>query len=317
MMPHQPIPVAGRTKLEHGAYINASEIADFIYCERSWWLEKNNYFGLPKRDEAAAALAMRVAGSQYHEGYTNAVQKVKSRQTTARMLITIACLLVLVILLLFILLSQSHASAPKSRIRHGARNAETPSAAGKPAGLVRDSPQNERYAVVTILVLIAGGFALALIFIRMSAKRSQRQWRMPSGNLIYVDAPGSDVLVCHELRLAGRPDAIWFDGISYVPEERKTGIIADSRDPFDGHAVQLAAYCHLVTKHYGPVTRGLVSYKNLQHQVPYSPRQHQRLLSMLNRMQALANAADVNRSHKSKAKCRQCIAASMCNQSLA
>ena len=316
-MPHQPIPVAGRTKLEHGAYINASEIADFVYCERSWWLEKNNYFGLLKRDEAAAALAMRVAGSQYHEGYANAVQKVKSRQTAARTLITITCLLVLVILLLFMLLSQSHASAPKSRIHHGARNADPPSAAGKSAGLVRDSFQIERYAIVTILVLIAGGFALVLIFIRRSTRRRQRQWRMPCGNLIYVDAPGSDVLVCHELRLAGRPDAIWSDGASYVPEERKTGIMADSREPFDGHAVQLAAYCYLVTKHYGPVTRGLVSYKNLQHQVPYSPRQHQRLFSILNRMRALANAADVNRSHESKAKCRRCIATSMCKQSLA
>jgi hypothetical protein len=49
LMPHQPIPIEGLTNLEHGAYIYVSEIADFVYCERSWWLEKNNYFGLLKR----------------------------------------------------------------------------------------------------------------------------------------------------------------------------------------------------------------------------------------------------------------------------
>lgn len=290
--------------------INASEIADFVYCERSWWLGKHNYFGQLPRDVLVAGFEV---GNEYHRAYTSSVQAVSSQRRSIRRLVIVVALLLAVAAVVFMLLGQAHGS-PKHKAHSPAPTSNRP-ASNPPANnashnlpLVAPAPW--------IFICIVPILIFFIFRLRQAVRRQKRRWHMPPGNLVFVDDQNAPVLTCHELGLAGKPDAVWRDGSCYVPEERKTTALASGRGPFDNHVLQLIAYCYLVAKHYGPVQKGVISYANIQRSVVYTRAQDERLVRTLNRMRMLEGASAVHRSHQTAAKCHGCVAASMCREAL-
>ncbi len=290
--------------------INASEIADFVYCERSWWLAKRNYFGQLDAQEIAAAMAGLEAGSEYHQTYTKEVHSVSSQGISIRTLMIIVALVILAVVL-FLLIGQAHGIGPKHKVLSPDHTSKSYQSVPNKASVGERAPWALIFLIYILPILI-----LVVLFLRRSVHRRQKRWHMPEGRLVYVDDQDSAVLICHELGLAGKPDAVWLNASWYVPEERKSTILASGRAPFDNHVVQLAAYCYLVAKQYGPVQAGVISYANIRHTIPYNDAQYQRLVRTINRIRKLEAASEVHRSHQSAAKCRGCVAASMCVEAL-
>jgi hypothetical protein len=54
--------------------INASELREFVYCERAWWLSRQGYAVLPKSH------AQRAEGIAFHEARAGAARKASSSQ---------------------------------------------------------------------------------------------------------------------------------------------------------------------------------------------------------------------------------------------
>jgi CRISPR-associated protein Cas4 len=315
VQPRAVPPVPNQFGRSERPFINAHEISDFIYCERSWWLSKHNYFGQLSPQLAAAAAARFAPGAACHEAYSRNAQSVSSQRRSLRRLMIAFTVFLALALVVLVLLAQAHASSPKHKSHSPAHSSNAPSN-NAPARIPPKVALSKLAPFLFILFNLFAFFILLIYLLRRKARRRQKRWQMPQGNLVYVDDKKSNVLICHDLGLAGKPDAIWRDGTHYVPEERKTRELEARRGPFDNHVLQLVAYCYLVAKNYGPVQQGLISYLNVQHPVPYTQERYERLVATLNRMRFLAEATEVHRSHQSVAKCRGCVASSICGQTL-
>ena len=55
--------------------INASELREFVFCERAWWLNRQGYVVSPK------AQAQRAEGVAFHEARAGAARKANRSQT--------------------------------------------------------------------------------------------------------------------------------------------------------------------------------------------------------------------------------------------
>jgi CRISPR/Cas system-associated exonuclease Cas4 (RecB family) len=80
--------------------------------------------------------------------------------------------------------------------------------------------------------------------------------------------------------------------------------------------MQLTAYFHLVSKRFGSVQKGLITYSASQHEISYTNETQQRLVATLSRMRLLHGAAVVHRSHNSAGKCGHCVAKEVCSEVL-
>ncbi len=293
------------------AYIKASEIEKFVFCERFWWLNNHNYFGkLSKSDEDASAERLQ-AGIEYHRDYSRNVRSVSASRKVARILIIISALL-LILALFSIFLGSAHAEPPKHRKGTSGVTVTTQSLRGR-----RDA---DAEALTKIAVLAAVGaivLSITASALRRSARTKQLRSRMSEGKVISVDDGNGITLTCHKLQLVGRIDVIHRDGVWFMPEERKSTILR-GKNPMDGDVLQVFAYCHLISQNLGPVQQGVLIYKNgPRFDLEFSPVAMNRLVQVLQQIKHLQSARDVNRSHESRARCLGCKAQRMCFQSLA
>jgi len=287
---------------EQRPYINASEIGDFVYCERLWWFSKHGFVS-----QIPAVVTRLQAGRDFHRVYTQEVQSRSSRRRKTRKFLIAVAILLLLAAIAFLLSNRASATA------HGHKSHVVANAKATPkASISKDPPESPGQIVLDVLWSL--GF-LALVF--YVVRRIVRWRRNPGdkGDLVYADDQRSELLTCHELGLAGKPDAIWRKGNRFIPEERKNRRLQPSQAPFENHVLQLIAYCHLVARSYGPVEKGVLSYQNSRHVVPYTEEQYIRLVQTLTRMRSL-DAIEAHRNHASRAKCQACAASTICSEAL-
>lgn len=167
------------------------------------------------------------------------------------------------------------------------------------------------------------GIALALIALALLIRAGQ--WRrasgLPSGDILYTDtgtwyaqqAPLSST----RLGLTGRPDYLIEEpGGQIVPVEIKSG--AAPPYPYEGHILQLAAYCLLVEETYGlRPERGVLHYADQAYAIPFTPELEENVLDLLADMHADRSVDEVDRDHGDWQRCASCGHRDHCYQSLA
>jgi CRISPR-associated exonuclease Cas4 len=167
------------------------------------------------------------------------------------------------------------------------------------------------------------GIALALIALALLIRAGQ--WRrasgLPAGDILYTDtgtwyaqqAPLSST----RLRLTGRPDYLIEepDGM-IVPVEIKSGTAPPY--PYEGHILQLAAYCLLVEETYGlRPERGVLHYADQAYAIPFTAELEDNVLDLLTDMHADRRGDEVDRDHGDWQRCAGCGHRDHCYQSLA
>jgi CRISPR-associated exonuclease Cas4 len=167
---------------------------------------------------------------------------------------------------------------------------------------------------VAILLGILGFWLL----IRSGVAR--RETGMPVGRIVYVDAGGwkrtERPLFSAQHRLAGRPDYLVDTRQGLIPVEVKSGRAPFK--PYDGHVLQLGAYCLLVEEQEGcKPPHGIIKYDDLAFEIDFSPALRVELLRSLEQMRRDLRSTDVERSHEEPARCRRCGYRNRCEQRLA
>src|SRR5882672_8348089 len=105
------------------AVIKASEISDFLFCERAWWLKKRNYFGQLQPQDAALAMEQLSAGAEYHRTYSTNVRYASAGRSATRKLVVLSLFLLLLVLV-FLFFGQAHGAPRTARAgaeRHGTK----------------------------------------------------------------------------------------------------------------------------------------------------------------------------------------------------
>jgi CRISPR-associated exonuclease Cas4 len=169
-----------------------------------------------------------------------------------------------------------------------------------------------------LAVAILMGILGLWLLIRSGVAR--REMGMPVGRIVYVDTGDWErterPLYSAQHRLTGRPDYLVDTRQGLIPVEVKSGH-APSK-PYDGHVLQLGAYCLLVEEQQGcKPPHGIIKYDDLAFKIDFSPGLRAELLRTLEQMRHDLRSTDVECSHEEPARCRGCGYRDRCEQRLA
>jgi len=169
-----------------------------------------------------------------------------------------------------------------------------------------------------VLTLLLLGTA---VWLRFRAQTLRQESGLPDGDVIYSDAgtwfPNAEPLVSSNFGLVGKPDYLvqQADG-SIVPVEMKSSRAPD--EPWEGHVLQLAAYCLLVDEAYGRrPSYGILQYKDKAFVIDYSDELEEDLLDLLTEMRDSQFDGELDRDHNDWNRCARCSVRSACYQRLA
>lgn len=161
---------------------------------------------------------------------------------------------------------------------------------------------------------------LALVIL-LKARQLWGESGLPRGDVIYSDAgtwyQQNEPLFAPALNLVGRPDYLveQADGM-IVPVEVKSAVAP--REPYEGHILQLAAYCVLVTEVYGiRPAHGIIQYQDKAFSVAFTGEMEADLLDVLTEMRSGLFAEDVDRDHHNWRRCVACGHRGHCYQRMA
>lgn len=165
------------------------------------------------------------------------------------------------------------------------------------------------------------GLLLVGVVIWFWARGLRRKTGLPEGSIIYTDTgtwyPNSEVLYAPGFQLAGKPDYLVqeLDG-GIVPVELKSGRAPN--EPWEGHVLQLAAYCLLVTEKYGRrPDYGILQYQDKAFAIDFTAELEDDLLNLLDEMQQDLYQEEVDRDHNDWNKCARCGVRNACYQRMA
>ena len=151
------------------------------------------------------------------------------------------------------------------------------------------------------------------LFLLRQGRRLHVSTGLPAGEVIYSDM-GAWEEVEKPLRsrrwgLIGRPDYL-----VRVKEGRRTMTVpveVKSRTapsmPYEGHVLQLAAYCLLVEdNHKARPPYGMLHYADKTLKIPFTDSLRRQVLDMADDLRSARRAADVHRQHEEAGRCRGC-----------
>jgi CRISPR-associated exonuclease Cas4 len=117
-----------------------------------------------------------------------------------------------------------------------------------------------------------------------------------------------------KLHLSGRPDLLLRRSEGLIPVESKS--MAAPPRPYEGHLIQLAAYCRLVDTTYARrPPYGLLRYADRTFAIAWDSHLEGKLERQV-RKARLAAGFLPDRSHRSAARCRACGFSAICDQRL-
>jgi CRISPR/Cas system-associated exonuclease Cas4 (RecB family) len=158
--------------------------------------------------------------------------------------------------------------------------------------------------------LVALGVLVLLIWLFL-----RRRVAVLPGEVVYRDGPDAETLLSHHHRLAGRPDYVTREKRGLVPVEVKSRALGERGRPYDSERAQLLAYCLLAEEQLGgPVSHGLLHYRDRSVRVAFGDRERQEITSLLAEMDATREA---HRSHQQARRCQSCGFRDQCGEALA
>ncbi len=173
----------------------------------------------------------------------------------------------------------------------------------------------------TLSLLLLVGLMGVTAVLYLWSQRVRQKSGVPAGEIIYTDTgmwfPNNSALHAADLRLVGKPDYLveQADG-SIIPVEIKSG--RAPTEPWEGHVLQLAAYCLLVEENYGKrPSYGILQYKDVAFSIEYTPELEEDLLNIIADMQDDAHHPIPSRDHNNWKKCTHCSINHACDQRLA
>lgn len=162
-----------------------------------------------------------------------------------------------------------------------------------------------------LLVFIA---AAAMLLVASSRRHAAG---MPGGRVVYTDTKNwgkvDEPLYDPVWDLTGKPDYLVRQGGAIIPVEVKSGRTPAA--PYDSHIFQLAAYCLLVERLMAVRPRyGLIRYPQRTFRIDYTQALESRLKDLLDEIRSSKRKRSLDRSHDSRARCRSCGFAGVCDQ---
>lgn len=145
---------------------------------------------------------------------------------------------------------------------------------------------------------------------------------LPGSRIVSADVgpalPATKAMVSHRYGLTGKPDYLVQVEGGIAPVELKSGNVPRTGRPYEGNAMQLAAYCLLVEDTMQvSVPYGIIRYRNGSIHVPFTNGVRHQLLSVFPQIRADKNElADCHRSHRQRARCAKCGYRPVCSEAL-
>lgn len=167
--------------------------------------------------------------------------------------------------------------------------------------------------ILALVLLLVGAAALAL------GSRARQDSGLPEGRVIYAD-PGAWFPLEKPLYdslngLTGKPDYLVNQDGRIVPVEVKSTWAPPA--PYEGHLMQLAAYCLLVERVIGKRPQvGMIKYRNRVLEIEYTRDLENRLLAQLKEIRVQEREGEADRSHNDPGRCARCGYRSQCEQRL-
>ncbi|WP_019177545.1 CRISPR-associated protein Cas4 [Methanomassiliicoccus luminyensis] len=172
------------------------------------------------------------------------------------------------------------------------------------------------YEAVALILLMCACVALYLSYYsEEDAKRIRRNMDV-KGRVAYI-GEGDDIsraLRSKEHGLTGRPDYVLEMEGELVPVEVKTGRVP--RGPLFSHILQVAAYCLILEEQGDKVSRGILRYGEVEHEIEYDEALRSLLLAKLEEMRRAIGTGEVHRNHERPGKCRSCSRRVRCPERL-
>ena len=171
------------------------------------------------------------------------------------------------------------------------------------------------FEALALIWLIGASIALYYSLIAESLANKKRRQVKVDGKLLYVGTEDQKLLVSDRYKLTGRPDYILLVGSEQIPVEMKTG--RQPKGPFFSHILQVGAYCLLLSDESGKrVSRGILKYGEVEHEIEFDAELESLLLDKLAEMRALMKSGDVHRNHNRVGKCSGCSRRDNCPERL-
>lgn len=322
-------------------FISASDLERFGYCPLSWW---------QGRTIQASSAALK-QGSQNHERISDDLKTIMTSEERAgsweRAVLWFSAVATLMAVIGFVLIESSNLAAWRwlltllSVFWVAAVLIIVYSISGNVRGVIRSERRIASVGVVVMVVAlnaatllqldqeVAGIFeVLALIWLigasgalyfsltaQNLAEKKRRQVAV-DGKVLYVGTDDQRLLVSEMYKLTGRPDYILMVGAELIPVDLKTG--RQPRGPLFSHILQIAAYCLLLSDENGKrVSRGILKYGDVEHEIEFDAELETLLLGKLEEMRGLMKSGDVHRNHNRAGKCAGCSRRENCPERLA
>lgn len=171
------------------------------------------------------------------------------------------------------------------------------------------------FEVLALIWLMGASFALYYSLMAETLAKKKRSKVNVDGKLLYVGTDDQRLLVSDRYKLTGRPDYILLVGNERIPVDLKTG--RQPRGPLFSHILQIAAYCLLLSDETGKrVSRGILKYGDVEHEIEFDDELESLLLGKLDEMRALMRSGEVHRNHNRIGKCVGCSRKENCPERL-
>jgi CRISPR-associated exonuclease Cas4 len=171
------------------------------------------------------------------------------------------------------------------------------------------------FEVVALIWLMGASMALYYSLMAENLAKNKRRKVNVDGKVLYVGTDDQRLLVSEKYKLTGRPDYILMVGTELIPVDLKTG--RQPRGPLFSHILQVGAYCLLLSDENGKrVSRGILKYGDVEHEIEFDDELESLLLAKLAEMRALMKSGDVHRNHNRVGKCAGCSRRDNCPERL-
>jgi CRISPR-associated exonuclease Cas4 len=171
------------------------------------------------------------------------------------------------------------------------------------------------FEVLALIWLMGASTALYYSLVAESLAKRKRRKVNVDGKLLYVGTDDQRLLVSERYKLTGRPDYILMVDDELIPVDLKTG--RQPRGPLFSHILQIGAYCLLLSDESGKrVSRGILKYGDVEHEIEFDDELENLLLSKLAEMRGLMGSGDVHRNHNRVGKCLGCSRRENCPERL-
>jgi CRISPR-associated protein Cas4 len=172
---------------------------------------------------------------------------------------------------------------------------------------------------MVVLVLLLAGLAILVIGYCWLARGRAAEKRLgvpvesiraaDVGVKVPLNSRVEKTLISKKYQAKGKPDYITGERDEFVPIEVKSARV---REPRESDRYQLLTQCFLSEEEGRSVTRGRLVYANISFDIPYGPRERQKVLQVLEEMRQAEKLPLKDIPGKQDYRCRGCAYRTLC-----